>query len=234
PLPPEGPPRRRRRARARPHGRRPGRAADARRRSRPRGLERRLVHGLPARLLVDPVPVRARRRRLPGAVPGRIVDARAVFRRPSVPAFVRVDADRGRRQGCRAGRAAHRGRAVDRARLAVRAPRGRKARRGTGRLVTPPHSAPLVWNGLVEQPVETARPERPGARLGASRRGVRAAEGARLEIAYGPKGPSRVQIPPSPLWHGGTAGSPHEGTGGTAGSPREPPSPTPLAPQQPL
>ena len=32
----------------------------------------------------------------------------------------------------------------------------------------------------------------------AARRGVRAAEGARLEIAYGLKGPSRVQIPPSP------------------------------------
>ena len=32
-----------------------------------------------------------------------------------------------------------------------------------------------------------------------ARRGVRAAEGARLEIAYASKGVSRVQIPPSPL-----------------------------------
>ena len=37
-----------------------------------------------------------------------------------------------------------------------------------------------------------------GARLQAARRGVRAAEGARLEIAYSSKGGSRVQIPPSP------------------------------------
>ena len=35
--------------------------------------------------------------------------------------------------------------------------------------------------------------------LSLARRGVRAAEGARLEIAYASKGVSRVQIPPSPL-----------------------------------
>src|SRR5215467_8019452 len=34
---------------------------------------------------------------------------------------------------------------------------------------------------------------------GLPRRGVRAVEGARLEIAWVPKGASRVQIPPSPL-----------------------------------
>ena len=36
------------------------------------------------------------------------------------------------------------------------------------------------------------------ASLLGARRGVRAAEGARLEIAYSSKGGSRVQIPPSP------------------------------------
>lgn len=38
----------------------------------------------------------------------------------------------------------------------------------------------------------------PDATLSPVRRGVRAAEGARLEIAYSSKGGSRVQIPPSP------------------------------------
>src|SRR5947199_5591502 len=42
-------------------------------------------------------------------------------------------------------------------------------------------------------------PKGSGASLTESRRGVRAAEGARLEIAYSSKGGSRVQIPPFPL-----------------------------------
>ena len=41
-----------------------------------------------------------------------------------------------------------------------------------------------------------------------ARRGVRAAEGARLEIAYASKGVSRVQIPPSPLAGDGAEAAP--------------------------
>jgi hypothetical protein len=70
----------------------------------------------------------------------------------------------------------------------------------------------LVWNGRVASPVRAnERPAgnaaRGGATLNQPRRGVRAAEGARLEIAYVPKGASRVQIPPSPLFSGDVAGS---------------------------
>src|SRR3979490_2895702 len=42
--------------------------------------------------------------------------------------------------------------------------------------------------------LKSAKPLVPSA----ARRGVRAAEGTRLEIAYLPKGGSRVRIPPSP------------------------------------
>ena len=54
-------------------------------------------------------------------------------------------------------------------------------------------------------PLTSSRPPRGKADSGSdtlslARRGVRAAEGARLEIAYASKGVSRVQIPPSPLF----------------------------------
>ena len=71
--------------------------------------ERHLVHRVPAGLLVDAVPVRGRRGRLPGAVPrGRRLRSRPLLRGAALPALVHVDAHRRRRQGRRAGREAHR------------------------------------------------------------------------------------------------------------------------------
>ena len=58
--------------------------------------ERRLVHRVPARLLVDRRSVRHGRRRLPRPVPRRRrLRSGALFRRTALPAFVHVDADRG-------------------------------------------------------------------------------------------------------------------------------------------
>jgi hypothetical protein len=84
--------------------------------------------------------------------------------------------------------------------------------------MVPPRSPPcarslrssrvLTASELVPRPHRSgaaANDAGPGASLNPSRRGVRAAEGARLEIAYASKGVSRVQIPPSPPITGGNS-----------------------------
>ena len=101
-LPAEGSPRRGGRANARAHGRRGGRPARARGRSRARRPERRLVHRVPAGLLVDRGSVRDGRRRVPGAVPRRRpLCAGALLRRAALPALVHVDARLRARAGTR-------------------------------------------------------------------------------------------------------------------------------------
>ena len=139
---------------------------DGTRRRRP---QRRLVHGVQARLLVDRRPVRKRGRRLPRAVPGRRrLGARALLRRAAVPALLHLDAHRRDGQGRRAGRQAHRGAAGQSARVGQVGPdppagrvmsdvpdtRSRHER-------SPPSSAVLVWNGMVTRirPIGVERPE---------------------------------------------------------------------------
>ena len=101
--------RRRRRADDRTNGRCPRRDARAGRRPRPRRAERRLVHRVPARPLVDRRAVLEGRRRIPRAVPRcRRLRSRALLRRSALPPLLHVDAGGRNEQGRGAGCDAHR------------------------------------------------------------------------------------------------------------------------------
>ena len=171
PLPAEESASSRRRARARADCRRRGRAAGARRRARTRGQERRLVHRVPAGLLLDP------RSRSRSATTASRSSTEASSRRR------RACTSSGCRSCIRSPRCSSAGRAgmqsasrgtSSRSGVPHRRQRSSPLSRGESRtelgLVTfPLDDVVLVWNGLIEQPAPPSPAEPRGPGVGSRR-----------------------------------------------------------------
>ncbi len=150
-------------------------------------------------------PRRERSRPRPGRSPRRPVRSRPRSRRATLPPGRRSSR---RRAAGAATRSRRRGRRERLGRTSMnRSPMQRSSSTGSRTAWARCRRSRISWTSSRSRtwPLMSSRPPRGRADSGSdtlslARRGVRAAEGARLEIAYASKGVSRVQIPPSPLF----------------------------------